>query len=125
MKLIITATSPSIDASFDPRFGRCAYFLVVDSELIQWEAFPNPAIDAPGGAGTLAAQFAVEKQVSAVISGNFGPNASSALNAAGIAMYINKTQVSVHDVLESFKAESLTQINTPTVKGTHSPRSRQ
>jgi predicted Fe-Mo cluster-binding NifX family protein len=125
MKLIITAASPSIDASFDQRFGRCAYFLVVDSELIQWEAFPNPAIDAPGGAGTLAAQFAVEKQVTVVISGNFGPNASSALNAAGIAMYINKTQVSVHDVLESFKAGNLTQINTPTVKGTHSPRRQQ
>jgi len=97
MKLIITTASSSIDAAFDQRFGRCAYFLVIDSETMHWEAFPNPGIDAPGGAGTRAAQFAVDKQVSAVISGNFGPNASSALNAAGISMYMNKTQGSVRD----------------------------
>jgi predicted Fe-Mo cluster-binding NifX family protein len=122
MKLIITTASSSIDAAFDQRFGRCAYFLVIDSETMHWEAFPNPGIDAPGGAGTRAAQFAVDKQVSAVISGNFGPNASSALNAAGISMYMNKTQGSVRDIIASFKAGQLTQVNAPTVKASHSPQ---
>lgn len=122
MKIIITAVSPTIDAAFDPRFGRCAYFVVFDTESMQWEAFPNPAIDAPGGAGTQAAQFAVEKQVSAVVSGNFGPNASSALNVAEIAMYVNKNQGNIRDVIENFKAGNLTNVNVPTVKGSHSPR---
>ncbi|MGV8026231.1 MAG: NifB/NifX family molybdenum-iron cluster-binding protein [Anaerolineaceae bacterium] len=122
MKIMITAASPSIDAGFDPRFGRCANFVVIETESMQWEAFANPAIDAAGGAGTQAAQFAVEKQVSAVVSGNFGPNASSALNIAGIAMYVNKTQGSIRNVAESFKTGSLTNVNTPTVKGSHSPQ---
>lgn len=120
MKIIITASSPSIDADFDPRFGRGAYFLVIDTETMQWEAFPNPGVNASGGAGTQAAQFVAEKMVEAVISGDFGPNASPALNAAGVSMFLNKTGGSIRAIVEHFKAGELQQVNAPTASGYHS-----
>ena len=88
MKIILTAISPSIDSNVDQRFGRGAYFLIVDPDTLEWQAQPNPGVGAPGGAGTLAAQFASNQNVSSVISGDFGPNAYNALQAAGIAMYL-------------------------------------
>jgi predicted Fe-Mo cluster-binding NifX family protein len=120
MKIIITASSPSLDAAFDPRFGRGAYFLVIDTETMQWEAFPNPGVNASGGAGTQAAQFVAEKMVEAVISGDFGPNASPALNAAGVSMFLNKTSGSIRAIVERFKAGELQQVSAPTASGHHS-----
>lgn len=119
MKIIITVSSASLDAEFDPRFGRCACFLAVDTETMAWEAFPNPGIDASGGAGTQAAQFVAGQKVTAVISGDFGPNASSALNAAGISMYLNKTDGNIQDIVKRFNAGELQQVSAPTATGTH------
>ena len=119
MKIIITASSSSLDAVFDPRFGRCAYFLAMDTETMQWEAFPNPGIHSSGGAGTQAAQFVVEQKAAAVISGDFGPNASTALNAAGILMYLNKADGNIQDIVKRFLAGELQQVNTPTASGSH------
>ena len=119
MKIIITTSSASLDAVFDPRFGRCANFLTINTETMEWEAFSNPGINASGGAGTQAAQFAAKQKVSAVISGNFGPNASSALNAAGILMYQNKSDGNIKDIVKRFNAGELQQVSAPTTSGTH------
>lgn len=119
MKILITVSSASLDAEFDPRFGRCAYFLAVDTETMAWEAFANPGIHASGGAGTQAAQFAAKQKIAAVVSGDFGPNASSALNAAGILMYLNKANGNIQDIVRRFNAGELPQVSSPTASGTH------
>ncbi|MCS7366963.1 MAG: dinitrogenase iron-molybdenum cofactor biosynthesis protein, partial [archaeon YNP-WB-062] len=31
MKICVSATSNSLDAPVDPRFGRCPYFIIVDT----------------------------------------------------------------------------------------------
>ena len=87
MKLAITATAPQLDALSDPRFGRCAHFIVFDTESQAWEALPNPAAGAQQGAGTLAAQYLSERGVQAVVSGEFGPKAQHALTAANIQLF--------------------------------------
>ena len=44
MKICVSATTNSLDAPVDPRFGRCPYFVIVDSETVQYEAILNPAL---------------------------------------------------------------------------------
>ena len=44
MKIVITAIAPDIDAQVDPRFGRGAYFLVVDADTLEWHAEANPVV---------------------------------------------------------------------------------
>jgi len=119
MRIIITATSPSIDSNVDPRFGRCAYLLMVDTESLQWEAQANPGVNASGGAGIQAAQFATDQKAEAVLSGDFGPNAYNALQAAGIAMYLFGACTSVKDAIENFKAGQLEHVGAPTGPGHH------
>jgi len=43
---------------------------------------------ASGEVGTQAAQYIARQGAQAALSGDFGPNAYYALNAAGIAMYL-------------------------------------
>jgi len=119
MKIIITAASPNIDSEVDSRFGRGAYFLVVDPDTLEWQAHPNPGMSAPGGAGTLAAQFVANQNAEAVISGDFGPNAYGALQAAGVAMYLFGASRTVREAIERFKAGQLERVGAPTGQGRH------
>jgi predicted Fe-Mo cluster-binding NifX family protein len=119
MKIILTATSPSIDSNIDARFGRGAYLILVDPDTLEWQAHPNPGVGATGGAGTLAAQFVANQNASSVISGDFGPNAYNALQAAGIAMYLFGASTTVKEAIEHFKAKQLERLGSPTSHGHH------
>ncbi len=87
MKVIVSSTGEGLDAEMDPRFGRCQYFVLVDTDTMTAETHPNPGANASGGAGFQAAQFCSDMGAQAVISGSFGPNAFNTLQEAGIKMY--------------------------------------
>ncbi|MGD9092169.1 MAG: NifB/NifX family molybdenum-iron cluster-binding protein [Anaerolineales bacterium] len=106
MKLAITATKPDIESPLDPRFGRCAYFIVIDAGTKAWQALPNQASDARGGAATQAAHFITKHGVQAVVSGRFGPKADTALRAANIQIYEARNG-KVSELFESFQAGEL------------------
>ena len=118
MKIIITASSDKINQAFNPRFGRADYFILVDSETRAWEALPNPAVTAGGGAGPQAVQFISEKGAEILISGRYGPNAFSALEAAGIKAYIANAG-SVEDVLQQFLDGQLQEATGASGPGMH------
>jgi len=51
MRLVIPANGADLVAPTSPISGRSQLFLLVDPETLDFEALPNPALDAPGGAG--------------------------------------------------------------------------
>jgi predicted Fe-Mo cluster-binding NifX family protein len=114
MKIILTVTSPSIDSAVDLRFGRGTNLLIVDTESLQWQAIPNPGLTTSGGAGIQAAQFAADQEAVAVLSGDFGPHAFAALQAAGIAMYIYGDCKAARQAIERFQIGQLKQVKSPT-----------
>ncbi len=38
MKVVVTATESTLDGTVDPRFGRCPYFLIVETDTFAFEA---------------------------------------------------------------------------------------
>jgi len=114
MKICVSATGSNLEAQLDPRFGRCLYLIIVDSEALQFEAIPNMAAGATGGAGIQAAQTIANKGVKVVITGNVGPNAFGALSAAGIEI-VTALFGTVKEVVEQFKKGELQRIASPTV----------
>jgi len=116
MRICISAVANSLDAQLDPRFGRCPYFVIVDSENMQFEAIPNMASSATGGAGIQAAQTIANKGVKVVITGNVGPNAFQALSAAGIRI-VTGAFGNVREVVEKYKRGELNETSSPTVRG--------
>jgi predicted Fe-Mo cluster-binding NifX family protein len=106
MRVIVTAEGSDLSASASPRFGRCQTFVLVETETMEYEALPNPALSASGGAGVQAAQFVVEQGVQAVLTGNLGPNAAEVLQAANIPVHLNG-EATVRASIEAFKAGRL------------------
>jgi len=102
MKIAISSMGTDLDAQLDPRFGRCAYFIVVDTNDMSFEAFNNEGIASGGGAGIESARLVTSKGAKAVVSGNFGPNAVRALSAAGVEIYIANTGT-LREVIEKYK----------------------
>lgn len=120
MKIILTSVTPNIESEVDPRFGRGAYLLVIDPDTLEWQAHPNPGVNTPGGAGIKAAQFVAEQQPDAVISGDFGPHAFDALNAAGLPMYMYGNCRTVREAITRFKAGQLERVGAATRGDCHS-----
>ena len=114
MKIVISANGPTLDAEVDPRFGRCAYFIIADPETMEFEAIDNASAMASGGAGISAAQMVAGKGVAAIITGNCGPNAHQVLSAAGIDM-ITGASGKVKDAIESYRAGKLKASSEPNV----------
>lgn len=118
MKVIVTATNDKIDDDVDPRFGRCQYFLTVDTETLDYTAEKNDQKNASGGAGVQAAQTAANKQVEAVITGSVGPNAFQTLSAAGVKIFTGASGT-VKDAIIDFKEGKLAETKASTVGPHH------
>jgi predicted Fe-Mo cluster-binding NifX family protein len=114
MKIAISATGKDLNCQIDLRFGRCQYFVFVDPETMEFEALENEGLMASGGAGVQAAQLVAQKGAKALITGNLGPNAASALSASGIKVHL-VAGGSVKEVTEAFKAGKLREVSGSTV----------
>ena len=114
MKIAVSSNGETLDAQLDPRFGRCQYFLVVNSEDMSFETFNNESAFQGGGAGIQAAQFLASLGVEAVITGNCGPNAVQTLSAAGIELFGGQFGT-VREVVERFKKGNLRPTSEATV----------
>ncbi|MGQ9476724.1 MAG: NifB/NifX family molybdenum-iron cluster-binding protein [Actinomycetota bacterium] len=116
MKIAVSSSGPDLESAVDPRFGRCAYLLFVDTDSLEFEAVPNPNLSSGGGAGIGTAQMVVDRGAKAVLTGNVGPNAFGVLSQAGIAVYTGVTGT-VRQAVENLKAGGMSSTSYPTVGG--------
>lgn len=116
MKIAISSVGETLDSQVDRRFGRCQYFLIVDSDTMDSEVIPNAAAGAMGGAGIQAAQSVADKGVEAVITGNIGPNAFQTLSGAGIEIATGASGT-VREAIKKYNRGELRNTEAPTVRG--------
>lgn len=114
MKIAVTSTGPTLDDNVEARFGRCPYFLIIDTDTMQLEAIENPNIALGGGAGIQSAQLMSEKGVMTVLTGNCGPNAFNVFGQAGIQVIVGISGP-VRNAVEQFKTGSLSSASAPNV----------
>ncbi|MFN2395836.1 MAG: NifB/NifX family molybdenum-iron cluster-binding protein [Bacteroidales bacterium] len=101
MKVAITSTGNSPDSTLDPRFGRCAYFVIYDTQSGSTEFIPNPAREAEDGAGPEAVKLVASRDAKKIISGEFGMKIKPLLDSMKIQMIVIKDPGKrVSDVIE-------------------------
>jgi predicted Fe-Mo cluster-binding NifX family protein len=120
LKIALSAVSGSLDSQIDPRFGRCQYFIIIDTETMKFDAVQNKSQYAPSGAGIQAAQTVANKGVKYVLTGRVGPNAFNVLSSTGINI-ISNVFGKVSEAVERFKNGQLKTTvqssNTPITPG--------
>lgn len=120
MKIAVSATADNLDAMVDPRFGRCAYFMILEvknKKIKDSEAIQNTGAQARGGAGISAAQLVANKGVQVVISGNMGPNAFGVLSQNDIKIVTGVGGITVKEAVQRYLNGELKETSAPTTPG--------
>lgn len=100
MKIAITSTGNSPDSKVDTRFGRCAYFVIFDTETNATEFIPNPNKENVEGAGPASVQLVAGRGVSKVVSGEFGAKVKGIFDSLQIQLIVmNDTEKTVTDII--------------------------
>ncbi len=118
MKIALSSTGKNFEDNLDPRFGRCEYFLIYDTEKEEVEAIENEGKISGGGAGIAAAQQIINESVDVIITGNLGPNAYDLIKDAEIKAYRGES-ISCTQVIEKYNSGKLEEIKIagPSHKG--------
>ena len=117
MKIAISSTGKTLEDNVDERFGRCAYFLIVeieDKKVKGFKAIENTAQAQMGGAGITAGQIVANEEVDSIITTNLGPRAFSVFGQFKIKIYQGKGKIK--DVVQEFvdgKLTEMTESNGP------------
>ncbi len=117
MKIAITSKGTDLDSEVDPRFGRAAYIIIVDSETLEFEVIDNKEnVNALKGAGIQAARMVSDTKADVLLTGFCGPNAFKAMNAAKIGV-ANDATGTVRDAVQAYLDGKLPLSDAANVEG--------
>jgi predicted Fe-Mo cluster-binding NifX family protein len=117
MKIAVTSQGKVLGSGVDPRFGRAAYILIVDTETWDIEILDNKEnVNALQGAGIQAASNISSKGAEVLLTGFCGPNAFKTLNAAGIKV-ANGASGTVIEAIKTFMKGEMPLSDSPNAEG--------
>jgi len=101
MKVAITSTGNNLEAKIDSRFGRCAYFVIYDTETHSTEYIPNPNKENVEGAGPASVQVIASKGAAKVVSGEFGAKVKVLFDSLQIQLVVvNDHEKKISEIIE-------------------------
>ncbi len=117
MKIAISSSGTALDAPVDPRFGRAAKFILVDTDTGAFSVHDNTQnLNAAQGAGIQSGETVSRLGAEVVITGHCGPKAFRTLQAAGIKVAIG-AKGTVAEAVEAFKKGELKAAESADVEG--------
>lgn len=101
MKIAIAANGNTLDSNIDKSFGRCAWFIIIDTESGGMEFIPNTNRDMEEHAGKAAVELVASRNVMMIVSGEFGAKIKPMLDSLHIQMVvIMDSEKRVNDIIE-------------------------
>ncbi len=119
MKIAVSSTGKGLKSQSSPVFGRCPWFVIVETDgkkITGHKDVQNGAVMQAGGAGIMAAQTVGNEGAGIVISGAVGPRAFGVFQQVGIEAYAAKPGTVEENVTEFMKGK-LSKISAPGMMG--------
>ncbi|MBS3755281.1 MAG: NifB/NifX family molybdenum-iron cluster-binding protein [Desulfobacterales bacterium] len=114
MKIAVSARGQSLQDPLESSFGRCAGFVVFDTDTRSSSFLDNSQQqDLAQGAGIQTAQMVSGAGVDVLISGRIGPKALQALSQSRIQLYASSA-ATVQEAIDAFQRNELSPISTAT-----------
>ncbi|MGM0452311.1 MAG: NifB/NifX family molybdenum-iron cluster-binding protein [Thermodesulfobacteriota bacterium] len=112
MKIAVSAKGRSLDDALDPSFGRCAGFVVYDSESRTHSFLDNsPQQNLTQGAGIETLKMLNDSGVDVIISGQIGPKVMQVLRQTRIEVFTCTAQT-VGEAIESWQRNALLPVSS-------------
>jgi predicted Fe-Mo cluster-binding NifX family protein len=110
MKIAISSDGKTVESQIDQRFGRCKYFVIINTEKPnEIKTIENEGAIQGHGAGIRASEQMGELGVEVVLTGNLGPNATTVLEKLEIKTY--HSSGIIKDAIDDFVNNKLEKIN--------------
>lgn len=117
MKIAISCEGKELSGKIDTRFGRAAGFIIYDTESGKAAYIDNRQnLDSAQGAGIQSAKKVIDAGAEALITGNVGPKAYSALSSADIKIYLSG-EGNINDAITAFENGRLKPAESANVEG--------
>ena len=110
MKIAIPAEGKTMESDVSQSFGRTYYFVVADTETLDFEVIDNEAASSQGGAGIKAAQAVVDSGAGVVVTFHCGQNAADVLKAAGIKI-LKAVPGTISEMVQKYKGGELQELS--------------
>ncbi len=108
MKIAVSATGEKLDAYIDRRFEKCNYFLIVDTETMNFNSVFNNGTMRKDESGSSALDIVLGNNVEAVITGDMTQGAYKILSDAKIKT-ITGLKGNIRTTIEEFKLNEIKQ----------------
>ncbi|GAF76598.1 unnamed protein product, partial [marine sediment metagenome] len=109
-----SAVEGDLNAEVDPRFGRAAYFLIVDTDTMAVKAIRNPHVEALLGAGIQSAELVAREGAEVVLTGECGVHAFDALSRLNVKV-VTGVKGRVVDAVRAFLKENPSFASGPNI----------
>ncbi len=116
MKIAVASKGEGLKARIDDRFGRAAYFVIVDLENMKETTIENTAKDEASGAGGRAVRLLANEGVEVVVAPELGPKAVTAIKAFEMKVYKKSDFEVVEDVVKGYQEGKLEEMKVATVE---------
>lgn len=113
MKIAVSSKGKSLNDALDPGFGRCAGFVVYDSNSQSTSFLDNSKQqNLSQGAGIQTAQLLSAEEIDVLITGQLGPKAMQALNQTYIQIFATSAGT-VQEAIEAWQRNELQPVSSP------------
>ena len=117
MKIAVSSQGTDLDSQIDPRFGRAAYLLIIDTVSSGIEVIDNAEnLNAFKGAGIQAAAMVSDSGAEVLLTGFCGPNAFKTLQTAGVKV-ANDVTGTVREAVNAFSEGKFSFADDANVEG--------
>ncbi len=101
MKVAIASTDNTLESKIDSSFGRCAWFIIIDTKGGGMEFIPNPNRDMEEHVGKAAVELVASRNVEMIVSGEFGAKIKPLLDSMHIQLVVIKdSEKRISDIIE-------------------------
>lgn len=116
-KYLVASSDDTLDSKVSGRFGHSGYFLIIDPQNMEFEAFTGVSKDEDQNIGKF-----ITPAVKKVIVGNIGPSSYSEILSYGCKVYLCRN-MSVNEAVRKVKNDEVPILKEPTLKESiHSAR---
>jgi len=114
MKIAIMSTHNRLDSPVETDFGKSYYLLIVDTDTMEFEAFPSTDIDIVSGMGVRTAQLIANKGAEAFLTYYCGPFSFETLSMIGVKV-VTGVKGTVREAIDNFKQGKLKYAKGPNI----------
>jgi predicted Fe-Mo cluster-binding NifX family protein len=118
MKLLIPSEGKNLNDILSSRFGKSNYFIVYDTETINFEVIDKDEIE-DNHPGKRVASLAFDKDIDIVLTLNIGRDALAELTKLEIKVYRADIDMTVKEAIVAFQKKELIPILIPGEFGKH------